>query len=355
MVYLAGPLSVAHFAKPRSTAYSITDEMVETIMPVSTRLTQLLRIKHPILLAPMDVVSGGRLAAAVTRAGGLGLIGGGYGDEAWLAHEMDAAGDARVGVGFITWSMAKRPRLLDMVLERRPPAVMLSFGDVRPHARKIKSAGALLICQVQTLEQAKDAVANDADIMVAQGAEGGGHGISRSTFPFVPAVVDAAPDIPVAAAGGVADGRGLAASLMLGADGVLVGTRFYASQEAAGFAAAKERIVAASGDRTTRSILFDIARCNVWPAPYTGRVLRNEFSEKWRGRETELLQHQNEEAIHFSEAREKGNFDIAAVIAGEAVDLIADIPSAAEIVDRMANEADTLLSSASNRYRVTAQ
>ena len=324
-------------------------------MPVSTRLTQLLRIKHPIMLAPMDIVSDGRLAAAVTRAGGFGMIGGGYGDEAWLSREMNAAGDARVGVGFITWSMAKRPRLLDMVLERRPPAVMLSFGDVRPHAQKIKGAGALLICQVQTLEQAKDAIATDADILVAQGAEGGGHGISRSTFPFVPAVVDAAPDIPVAAAGGVADGRGLAAALMLGADGVLVGTRFYASQEAAGFAAAKERIVAGSGDQTIRSILFDIARRNVWPAPYTGRVLRNEFSEKWRGREAELLQHQNEEAIKFSEAREKGHFDIAAVIAGEAIDLIADIPPAAEIVGRMVNEAATLLSSASNRYRVTAQ
>jgi len=185
-------------------------------MPISTRLTQLLRIKHPVLLAPMDIVSDGRLAAAVTRAGGFGMIGGGYGDEAWLAREMDAAGDARVGVGFITWSMAKRPRLLDLVLERRPPAIMLSFGDVRPHAQKIKGAGALLICQVQTLEQTKDAVANGADILVAQGAEGGGHGISRSTFPFVPAVVDAAPDVPVAAAGGIADGRGLAAAVVVG-------------------------------------------------------------------------------------------------------------------------------------------
>ena len=110
---------------------------------------------------------------------------------------MDAAGDARVGVGFVTWSMAKRPRLLDMVLERHPPAVMLSFGDVRPHSEKIKRAGALLICQVQTLEQVGEAVSNGVDVLVAQGAEGG-HGISRTTFPFVPAVVDAAPDVPVA-------------------------------------------------------------------------------------------------------------------------------------------------------------
>ena len=323
-------------------------------MSISTRLTELLNVEHPILLAPMDIVSDGRLATTVSRAGGFGIIGGGYGDETWLARELDAAGDARVGVGFITWSIAKRPRLLDLVLERRPPAVMLSFGDVRPHAQEIKKSGALLICQIQTLEQAKAAVANDADILVAQGTEGGGHGISRSTFPFVPTVVDAVPHIPVAAAGGVADGRGLAAALML-ADGVLVGTRFYASQEAAGFVAAKDRIVSETGDHTTRGILFDIARRNVWPSPYTGRVLRNSFSEKWRGREAELLQHQDEEADRYAAARANGDFDTAAVIAGEVVDLITDIPPASEIVRRMVAEAAGLLSGASNRYRVVEQ
>ena len=161
-------------------------------MSLATRLTKLLAVEHPILLAPMDLVADGRLAATVSRAGAFGIIGGGYGDEAWLVRELDAAGDARVGVGFITWSMAQRPRLLDLVLERRPPAIMLSFGEVGPHADKIKRAGAILICQVQTLEQAKDAAANGADVLVAQGAEAGGHGIARSTFPLVPAVVDAA-------------------------------------------------------------------------------------------------------------------------------------------------------------------
>lgn len=321
-------------------------------MSISTRLTELLRVKHPILLAPMDLVADGRLAATVTRAGGFGIIGGGYGDEAWLTREMDAAGDARVGVGFITWSMAKNPRVLDLVLERRPPAIMLSFGDVRPHADKIKRAGALMICQIQTVAQAKDAVANGADVLVPQGAEGGGHGISRGTLPLVPAVVDIAGGIPVAAAGGIADGRGLAAALMLGADGVLVGTRFYASQEAAGFTAAKERIVAANGDQTIRSILFDIARGNVWPAPYGGRLLQNDFTERWRGREAELLQHQGAESARYAEARAAGDFDTAGVIAGEAVDLIEDIPPAAVIVERMIKEATALLAGASNRYRV---
>src|SRR4051812_774960 len=287
-------------------------------MPISTRLTELLGMQHPILLAPMDLIANAQLATAVSRAGGFGLIGGGYGDADWLAREMAAAGDARVGVGFITWSMARTPGLLELALERRPPAVMLSFGEVRPHAEAIRRAGARLICQVQTLEQAREALDAGADVLVAQGAEAGGHGVSRGTFALVPAVVDLARGaVPVVAAGGVADGRGLAAALMLGADGVLVGTRFYATQEAVGFQAAKEHIVAASGDQTIRSILFDIARQSVWPAPFTGRVLRNEFSERWRGREAELLQRQ-EEAARYAEARTAGGFDTPAVRAGEA-------------------------------------
>ena len=321
-------------------------------MTIATRITELLKVQHPILLAPMDLVADGKLAAIVSKAGGFGIIGGGYGNEEWLKRELDAAGDARVGVGFITWSMAKTPRLLDLALERKPVAVFLSFGDVKPHADKIKKAGALMICQIQTVEQAKDAVANGADVLVAQGGEAGGHGISRGTFALVPAVVDAARGVPVVAAGGVADGRGLAAALMLGADGVVMGTRFYATQEAVGFQAAKERIVAASGDRTIRGILFDIARRNVWPAPFTGRVLRNEFSEKWRGREAELMQHQAEEAARYDKARSTGEFDTAAVIAGESVDMVHDIPPAAEVVERVAKEAAALLSG-TNRYRVS--
>src|SRR5215204_1842220 len=137
-------------------------------MPILTRLTERLGVTHPIMLAPMDLVADGKLAATVSRAGGFGIIGGGYGDEAWLTRELNAAGEARIGVGFITWSMAKQPRLLDLVLERKPAAIMLSFGEVMPHAAPIKKAGALLICQVQTLQQAKEAVASDADVIVAQ-------------------------------------------------------------------------------------------------------------------------------------------------------------------------------------------
>jgi nitronate monooxygenase len=320
-------------------------------MPISTRLTELLKIQHPIMSAPMAVIADAKLVMAVSKAGGFGILGGGYGDEAWLRRELDAAGDARIGVGFITWSMAKNPRLLDLALERKPAAVMLSFGDVAPHADKIRKAGALLICQVQTVKHAKAARANGADILIAQGAEAGGHGDARGTFALVPAVVDVARGVPVAAAGGVADGRGLAAALMLGADGVLVGTRFYATLEAAIHRAAKERVVATSGDETIRGIMFDIVRRNIWPAPYGIRTLRNAFFEKWRGREAELLQHQATEAARYEKARDAGDFDTAAVIVGEAVDMISDIPPAKEVVERIAKEAAALLAG-SNRYRV---
>jgi len=103
-------------------------------MPIRNRLTQTLGIEHPVLLAPMDAVSGGRLAAAVTHAGGLGLLGGGYGDSDWIDRQWALAGNARIGCGFITWSLAKRPGLLDSVLARHPAAVMLSFGDPNPFA-----------------------------------------------------------------------------------------------------------------------------------------------------------------------------------------------------------------------------
>lgn len=312
-------------------------------MAVRNRLTELLGIEHPILLAPMDMVASGKLASAVSAAGGLGLIGGGYGDADWLARELDAAGNTNVGCGFITWSLAKQPQLLTRALDRRPAAVMLSFGDVAPFAPHIRESGSKLICQVQSLAQAKEAAESGADAIVAQGTEAGGHGAARGTFTLVPEIADAFPSIPVIAAGGIADGRGLAAALMLGADGVMMGTRFYASQEAVAHPEAKRRVVAGSGDDTVRSIVFDISRRNVWPAPYTGRVMRNAHAARWLGREYELRQQVEEEAARYAAARDAGDFDTAAVIAGEAIGLIHDVPSAAEIVERTVALATELL------------
>jgi nitronate monooxygenase len=315
-------------------------------MSISTSITKLLGISHPILLAPMDLVADARLTVAVTAAGGFGILGGGYGDEQWLARELDLLDQShtRFGVGFITWSLAKQPKLLDLALEHKPTAVVLSFGDPRPFVDRIKRSGAILICQIQSIALAKEAAAAGTDVLIAQGTEAGGHGVSRGLVSILPEVVDViGTRIPVLAAGGIADGRGLAAALMLGASGVVMGTRFYATHEAAGAAAAKERIRAATGDDTLRSIVFDISRRNVWPAPFTGRCLRNIHLDRWFGRELELLRYQEEESTRYAAARRDNDFDIAAVIAGESSGLVRDITSAREVVERVVREASALL------------
>ena len=322
-------------------------------MPISTPLTARLGIAHPIVSAPMDFIAGARLTKAVSAAGGFGILGGGYGDKAWLEQEAAKLADVSdpFGIGFITWSLAKQPALLDIALEAGPRAIMLSFGDPKPFAPRIKSSGALLICQVQDEAMARQALDAGADVLIAQGTEAGGHGASRTTIDIVPAIVDlAAGRVPVAAAGGIGDGRGLAAMMMLGASGVLLGTRFYASQECDGPEEAKRRICAASSGNSVRGIIFDLSRNNVWPAPFTGRCLINDHARRWIGREVELLQNVNAVAAEYAAAKAAGNFDIAAVIAGEAVGLIHDIPPAAEIVDRIVTEADQILSGRRNSF-----
>jgi nitronate monooxygenase len=319
-------------------------------MPITTPLTELLGIKHPILLAPMDTISGSRLTRAVSEAGGFGILGGGYGDQARLEAEAgELKGFAPFGIGFITWSLAKQPALLDIALDARPQAIMLSFGDPAPFAPRIKERGARLICQVQSEDMAKQALDAGADILIAQGTEAGGHGASRTTVDIVPAIVDlAAGHVPVVAAGGIADGRGLAAMMMLGASGVLVGTRFYASVEANGADEAKERIRAADGNDTVRGVIPDWSRKLFWPTPFTARTLVNDHIKSWTGREVELMQRADEIAVAYAAAKAAGNFEVAAVFAGEAVGLIHDIPPAAEIVERIALEAEQLLAGRRN-------
>lgn len=328
-------------------------EGMNTHRPPSARLgtaiTRRLGVTHPVALAAMDLVADARLVRAVGDAGGYGFLGAGYGDEAWMRRELAllqpwARETGRpFGVGFITWSLARQPQLLDLALDARPSALWLSFGDVAPFAARIKASGALLVCQVQTEAMARAALDAGADILVAQGAEAGGHGVSRGTLALVPALVDLAGDgVPVLAAGGVADGRGLAAALMLGAAGVVLGTRLYATAEAAGHDAAKQRILQASGDDSLRSIVFDISRRNVWPAPFTGRCLRNDHLQRWAGRELELLRDPGQPE-RYAEARANGDFDTAAVIAGESAGLIHDLPTVAALMARMIDQAAGLL------------
>jgi nitronate monooxygenase len=298
-------------------------------------ITDVLGMAKPLVLAPMGFVSGGALAAAVSRAGGLGLIGGGYGDADWIRREFQRAEGARVGIGFITWSLAGQPGLLDLALSYKPAAVMLSFGDPRPFADRIRKSGAKLICQVQSVAIARQALEANPDVLVAQGTEAGGHGGERSLFVLLPAVRDLAVDKPILAAGGIADRRGYDAAMALGAAGVLVGTRFSASDEALTAAPAKKRIVEASGDATVRTTVFDVVRGFDGWAGITGRALRNKFTDTWHGREAELAASQDAEGARYRKAVERQDFDTALVFAGEAVDLIDSVLPAAEIVRRI--------------------
>ena len=323
-------------------------------MLLRSEVTERLGLKYPILCAPMGAVAGGRLAAAVSRAGGLGLIGPGYLGVDWIDAQFQAAEGARVGVGFITWDLQGSPERLDAALTHKPPAVMLSFGDPEPFLPAIRRAGASVLLQVQTLEAAKRAAALGADFIVAQGSEAGGHGANRALFPLLPAVVDAVAPIPVVAAGGIADGRGLVAALALGAHGVLVGTRFYAAEEALGHAAAKRRLVSAGGDNTVRTQIFDIVRSLSWPSGFTGRALRNALTERWHGHEAQLRTAVPQEQPRYAEAARTGDMDTAVVWAGEGIDLVHEVLPAATIVERLMREADAALRSLNRRARDTS-
>jgi nitronate monooxygenase len=318
-------------------------------MALKTRLTQRLNIEHPILSAPMAFAAGGKLAAAVTAAGGLGIIGGGYGEPDWLDREFAAAGNARVGCGFITWSLASHPHVLDSVLAHAPAAIMLSFGNPAPFAARAKAANTPVICQVQTLRQAREAVDAGADIVVAQGAEAGGHGSLRATFTLVPEIADylaaAAPQTVLVAAGGVADGRGLAAAIMLGADGVLVGSRLWASREAAVPQPFQQAAIAADGDATVRTSVVDIVRHKAWPQEFTARVMKNRFVRDWHGREAALAapDHAATELGRYTRGWESGDAENTGVFVGEAAGLIHEVLPAGDIVRGIVAQAETLL------------
>lgn len=313
-------------------------------MTIQNEITSLLKVVHPVVSAPMAGVSGGLLAQAVGRAGGLGLIGGGYGNRAWLSEQLSLCAGTNFGVGFITWALAQQPDLLDLALEAKPSAIFLSFGSVAKFSSQIRAEDCVLMAQVQTVAQARDAVAHGADVIVAQGGEAGGHGGLRGTLALVPAVVDAVWPAPVLAAGGIADGRGMAAAFMLGAQGVLCGTAFFAAGESLAHPQAKRRLVAATGDDTLKSPLFDMARGLHWPeGPWGLRTLRNAYTDRWANDQDGFCQVFLSEQQRYAEAHAQGNFDTAAIIAGEAADQVRSERPAGDILKSIVGLCDELL------------
>ena len=320
-------------------------------MTLRTRLTKKLSIKHPVLLAPMGSIAGGQLAAAVSEAGGLGLIGGGYGNEDWLEREFAAAGNQRVGYGIhhlVACQKAAPVRLSAGSSASCANALIRRSKAIRFAYRRGRDAAYLSGSEPRSCAPSARL---RLEVIVAQGTEAGGHGGGRATLPLVPAVVDLvarrAPEAIVVTSGGIADGRGLAAALSLGAEGVLVGTRFYATVESLGHENARARILASSGEDTVRTSVFDTVRGYQWPNGITGRALRNDFAERWHGHERKLAVVLDSERMRYQAAAASSEVDSAVVFAGEGADLIEDLPQASEVVTRrMVAEAERSLAAA---------
>jgi nitronate monooxygenase len=307
-----------------------------------TRVTDLLGIRHPVLLAPMAGGTDARLVAAVSHGGGLGILG-----ASMLSPEAIEAEVAMIreltpmpfGVNLLLWSSSEK---VEAVLEQQPAVLSTAFGDPAPYVDLAHDAGALHVHMVSTVPEAIAAVKAGVDVVVAQGQEAGGHIGLQSTFTLVPQIADAV-DVPVVAAGGVGDGRGLAAALALGAEGVMMGTRFLATKEAPSPDGWKRAILDAGGHDTVRTSIPDYANEAAWPDPVAVRAIRNAFLDRWLGREDEVRRLGLELGEKLREARRRDDPAEMNLMAGEVVGLIKDLPSARTLLERVVKEAESLL------------
>jgi nitronate monooxygenase len=313
---------------------------------LSTPLCALLGIAHPVLNAPMSGTANANLAAAVSEVGGFGMIGGtSSGGPDWLRAQIRAVRartDRPFGVGFIS-SFPGLDDLAQVALEERVAAINHSFADPTPYVAPAHACGVRVFAQVQTVAQATRAARAGVDVIVAQGTEAGGHTGQAGTLALVPAVVDAVGGIPVVAAGGIADGRGLAAVLLLGAVGGWLGTRFVASQEWGGGVWEQQAVLAATADDTVRTSVYDQVRGAPFPEGIADRVLHNAFTATWEGRPCDLATRQAELRRELAVAAERGDPTIADISAGVAVGLISTLEPAGAIVRRLVAEAEHVL------------
>jgi nitronate monooxygenase len=314
---------------------------------ISTSLTRLFGIRHPIVSAPMAGWSGGELVGAVGEAGGLGMIGVGNATPTdWIHDQASIAREhGPFGIGLMGWALEDRPELLEATLAEKPAAVSISFGDPAPYAEVVRKAEVLLMSQVQDARKAEQAVEAGVDVLVAQGTDAGGHTGSVGTMPLLQRVLEIgdAAGKPVLAAGGIATGRGIAGVLAMGAAGAWIGTRFCATRESLGDDKAKQRILEARETGTVHTRVFDLTQSIPWPAEFPGRALRNDFTARWHDREEDLRSQLSSAAMDLGEARERGDYSEAYIYAGQAAGLVNDLLPAGELVERLAAEAEERL------------
>jgi NAD(P)H-dependent flavin oxidoreductase YrpB (nitropropane dioxygenase family) len=306
---------------------------------LQTSVCDLLGIQLPIFQAGMSSYTTPELVAAVSNAGGLGIIGGLSREPDELREEIRKVRELTsrpFGVNHVVSQLD--PDAIDVTIEVRVPVLSLAWGKAGEIVRRAHDAGMKVIHQVNTPEEAGRAASDGADVIVAQGGEGGGHVGAMSTLALVPQVVDVVNGVPVLAAGGIADGRGLAAVLMLGAQGALIGTRFLATPEASGRGHSKDMILNALGSQTVASKFFDDVLGLRWPGALV-RSIRNPLLDRWAQRQQDWALAADQIRPSLEAALAAGDF----VLAGESAGLIHDIVPAGELVARIAREAEALL------------
>jgi nitronate monooxygenase len=317
-----------------------------------TPLTALLGIRVPVIQAPIGCFSCPALAAAVSEAGGLGTLALSWDSLSGCREKIAAtrsATKAPFGINLILdWDQVDR---LNVCLEAGVKIVSFFWGDASRYVSRAHEADAKAIVIVGSSDEARRAADYGADIIVCQGFEAGGQvrGVAGS-IALVPAVVDAVAPVPVVAAGGFADGRGLAAALALGASGVWMGTRFSASAESLAHPEFKERLIRAGESDTQHLRLFD----GGWPnAPH--RVLRNSTVDAWnnagrpkvgmRPHEKQVIGHtaNGKAIVRYDDtppaAGMSGDWEACALYAGQSTGAIREIKSARSIVDAIVHEA----------------
>lgn len=315
---------------------------------ITTPLTRRFGLSTPLIGAPMAGVSGGALAGAVSRAGGLGMIGvSGRHSAEFVTEQCSIPVEARLpfGVGLMIWTLAERPELFEATLAARPSLVSMSFGDPGPFVGPLHDAGIAVAAQVNTLADAHRALDAGVDVLVVQGTEAGGHTGQRALLPLLQEVLPLS-DRPVVAAGGVATGRAMAAMLLAGAAGVWVGTALLACTEGLHAAAVRQRIREATGDETVLTRAFDVAEGIAWPERWPGRALVNDFARTWHGRERELLDDAAARQVVI-DARRSGDPAHAPLYAGEAVGVVTEERSAGDVVRLLDEDAERVIRSAS--------
>ncbi|QEO16145.1 nitronate monooxygenase [Agromyces intestinalis] len=296
----------------------------------------------------MGGVAGGRLASAVSHAGALGMIGvGSAGSPTALARELELldTGGAPFGIGVVDWVARRTPELLDRVLAASPALVSVGFASGRfDWVARVHDAGALATTQVYDVAEAVAARDAGVDVVVARGAEGGGHGDPRvGTLPLLDGVLDAiGGDVAVLAAGGVSSARGLAAVLAAGADGAWIGTAFAACDESLFSDTERQVLFAADGADTVNTRTQDVAAGLPWPDRFPERVIRTPFTDAWTGRERELRDDAEARAA-FVDALARTDVTVVPLDAGQGVGVLRESRPAADVVADLVAGAHALL------------